>query len=99
MSVTLCEARPPRSPGYLRVPRETRFRRSPCVSRSNAKPSDGDTRPLLVTVDKACLLLSIGRTRLYELLGDRKLESILIGRRRLIKFSSIEHLISGGSGQ
>ena len=37
--------------------------------------------------------LSIGRTKLLELLGERELESVKIGRRRLIVSSSIDRYI------
>lgn len=44
---------------------------------------------ILVSIKDACGLLGIGTTMLYELLDDGKLESVKIGKRRLIKRASI----------
>ena len=51
--------------------------------------------PLYVRPKEACRLLGIGLTRLYQLLNDRTLESILIGRTRLITMVSIKRLGQG----
>jgi excisionase family DNA binding protein len=50
-------------------------------------------RPVLVTVKAARSLTGLGTTKLYELIGARKLKSIRVGRRRLIAYSSIEELL------
>jgi excisionase family DNA binding protein len=50
-------------------------------------------RPVLVTVKKARALTGLGNTKIYELIGKKKLKSITIGRRRLIEYASIENLI------
>ena len=51
-------------------------------------------KPLAVTVKKACSLLGIGNTKMWELIKDRKVKTVTIGRRRLIVYSSLEALIS-----
>lgn len=45
--------------------------------------------PLVVSPQQACVLLSIGNTRLYELIRDRELVSYHEGRARRITMASI----------
>jgi excisionase family DNA binding protein len=40
--------------------------------------------PLLVSIQRAGRELGIGRTLVYELLGEQRLRSVKIGRRRFI---------------
>lgn len=47
---------------------------------------------LLITVKKARELLSLGHGKIYELLADGSLESVKIGRRRLITYASAQRL-------
>jgi len=48
---------------------------------------------LTVTVDSAKKALGVGRTTLYSLIATNQLETIKIGRRRLIKADSIRALV------
>ncbi len=48
-----------------------------------------------MTVPAALSALGIGKTKLYELMARGDLESIRIGRRRLILGQSIEALVEG----
>jgi len=48
--------------------------------------------PITVTVAAARQALGIGTTKLYELIGQGKLDTITIGRRRLVKVASIRRL-------
>jgi excisionase family DNA binding protein len=50
-----------------------------------------------VTVADACKAIGVGRTVLYELLSQGKLDSITLGRRRLITTESIRRLVSSAS--
>jgi excisionase family DNA binding protein len=50
-------------------------------------------RPVLVTVKTARSLTGLGNTKIYELIAEKKLRSITVGRRRLIVFASIEDLL------
>ena len=54
--------------------------------------------PLAVSVREACRLIGVGNTTLWSLIKDGKLETKRIGRRRLIKYSSLERLISSEAG-
>jgi excisionase family DNA binding protein len=46
-----------------------------------------------VTVASAISLLGLGKTKLYELLGNGELEAIRVGRRTLILQASIDALV------
>jgi excisionase family DNA binding protein len=51
---------------------------------------------LAVSVEEACRLATIGRTKLYEAIGSGELPSLTYGRRRLIRTAALkawlEHL-------
>lgn len=44
--------------------------------------------PVTVTIPNAIQLSGLGRTKLYELISSREIESVLVGTRRLIVFAS-----------
>ncbi|MCF8483098.1 MAG: helix-turn-helix domain-containing protein [Rhodospirillum sp.] len=46
----------------------------------------------LVSVNGTMALLGIGRTKLYELLNDNTLDSVKIGRRTLVRRTSLRRL-------
>ena len=50
--------------------------------------------PICVTPEEAGKVLGIGRTFVYELLATGKLESIKLGRRRLIPREALERLVA-----
>jgi excisionase family DNA binding protein len=65
------------------------------ISRPQIKPGAARAPPLdplYVRPKEAARLLGIGLTRVYELLHDGTLDSLLIGRSRLITFASIKRL-------
>ncbi|MEH3046187.1 helix-turn-helix domain-containing protein [Sphingomonas adhaesiva] len=49
--------------------------------------------PLTVTVEGARKALGLGTTKLYELIGEGKLQTIKVGRRTLVKTESIRALV------
>ena len=49
--------------------------------------------PITVTVDGAKKALGLGHTKIYELIGSGKLETVKIGRRTLVKTNSIRALV------
>lgn len=51
--------------------------------------------PLAYSVGEACRASSLGRTRLYQLIGEGRLEVRKIGRRTLIPAASLRALIDG----
>jgi excisionase family DNA binding protein len=54
-------------------------------------------KPLAVTVTRARALTGLGHSTIYRLLGDGTLESCRVGKRRLIRYESIERLIAPGA--
>jgi excisionase family DNA binding protein len=50
--------------------------------------------PVTVTITDACKALGCGRTLIYEMIADRRLESITLGRRRLVTTESIRRLVA-----
>lgn len=51
--------------------------------------------PLAYSIRDACRLTSLGRTRLYQLIGEGTLEVRKIGKRTLIPAASLRALIEG----
>jgi excisionase family DNA binding protein len=47
------------------------------------------------TVAQACEITGLGRTKLYELIGDGQVTTTTIGRRRLVLVQSLLSLIAG----
>ena len=51
--------------------------------------------PILVSIDKAAEVLSIGRSTTYELIAQRRLLTVHIGRRRLVRMDSVRAVANG----
>ncbi len=51
--------------------------------------------PLAYSIREACRISSLGRTRLYQLIGEGRLEAHKIGNRTLIPAASLRALIEG----
>jgi excisionase family DNA binding protein len=49
---------------------------------------------ITATVDEFCHLAGLGRSKVYEMLGDGKIESVLLGGRRLIVVDSWRRLVA-----
>jgi excisionase family DNA binding protein len=56
-------------------------------------PDEGDTMQmdtqLLLSVEEAADVIGLGRTRTYELVMAKKIQSVKVGRRRLVVQSSL----------
>jgi excisionase family DNA binding protein len=50
---------------------------------------------ILVSIPDAAKALGVGRSKLYELIGEGRLETVTIGRRRLVRTDSIRALALG----
>jgi excisionase family DNA binding protein len=48
--------------------------------------------PLLVSVKEARRLIGVGNTRIYALINDGSIETVRVGKRRLIRYSSLQRL-------
>ena len=51
--------------------------------------------PIATSVNDAARALSLGRTSIYALIKEGRLEAVKLGRRTLIKTASIRALIEG----
>lgn len=49
--------------------------------------------PIAVSVAEACRLTGLGRTRIYQAMADRELDSLKIGRRRLVLVVSLHAFV------
>jgi excisionase family DNA binding protein len=49
--------------------------------------------PKACTIREACHVTGLGKTSIYELINQGKLQSVAIGRRRLVLVESIEALL------
>jgi excisionase family DNA binding protein len=49
--------------------------------------------PITVTVDGAKKALGLGHTKIYELIGEKKLKTVKVGRRTLVTTDSIRALV------
>lgn len=50
---------------------------------------------LAYSINETAKALSLGRTSVYALIGDGRLEAFKLGRRTLVKAESIRRLIDG----
>lgn len=57
--------------------------------------NDNHPQPLAYSVAEACQVSSIGKTRLYQLIAEKRLEARKIGKRTLIPAASLRALING----
>ncbi|WP_338242205.1 helix-turn-helix domain-containing protein [Aurantiacibacter hainanensis] len=51
--------------------------------------------PLAYSIKEACRVSSLGRTRIYQLIGEGRLEARRIGKRTLIPAASLRALVVG----
>jgi excisionase family DNA binding protein len=57
-------------------------------------PVVGFDPSLLLTVEETATLLRLGRTQTYELVMRGKIQSVKIGRRRLVVRDSLQNFVS-----
>jgi len=56
---------------------------------------DDNFEPLAYSIKEASRVSSLGRTRLYQLIGEGRLEARKVGKRTLIPAASLRALIAG----
>ena len=54
-----------------------------------------EMEPVSVTIPDASKALGLGKTKIYALVNEGRLDAVKIGRRTLIKTASIRRLIDG----
>ena len=50
---------------------------------------------LAFSINEAARALSLGRTSIYSLIADKRLDAFKLGRRTLIRAESIRRLVAG----
>ena len=50
---------------------------------------------LLISIPDAAKALGLGRSKIYELISENRLETVTIGRRRLVRVESVRALALG----
>ena len=67
---------------------------SPANKRSPVSPLETTGgQPITLSIKDAARTLGIGRTTIYRLIGEQRLETVKIGNRTLVKTASINRLI------
>jgi excisionase family DNA binding protein len=51
--------------------------------------------PITVSINDTAKALSLGRTSIYALIRDGRLETVKLGRRTLVRMASIRRLLDG----
>lgn len=54
--------------------------------------SESNLKPITVKIDDAMKISGLGRTKMYELIGNGTIKTITVGRRRLVIYASLEEL-------
>lgn len=57
-------------------------------------PAASGPAPMLISIDEAMNVIGIGRTKLYELIGEGRIEIVKLGRRTLVRTESLRRLAS-----
>lgn len=50
-----------------------------------------------ISISQTALALSLGRTSIYALINEGRLETLKVGRRRLVKTESLRHFVESNS--
>ena len=58
--------------------------------------ADNTTLPISVTLHEACRLSGLGMSKIYEAISNSTLESVTIGKRRLVLYESLVRMIEAG---
>ena len=53
--------------------------------------------PLALSINDAATALSLGRTSIYAMIGDGRLEAFKLGRRTLVKMESVRRIVAGAT--
>ena len=64
------------------------------LSRDERSVAAGGLKPLTLTVKATCLMTGLGQTKVWELIRDGRLEVARVDGRTLVKYPSVERLLS-----
>lgn len=65
---------------------------APRANRTSVQP-DHRAKPLTVRIRDACRMTGIGRSKLYELIGEGEIETIKIGTITLVPVAGLEDFL------
>ncbi len=54
--------------------------------------------PLAISINDTAKALGLGRTSIYALIAEGRLEALKLGRRTLVKMASVKRLVAGLEG-
>lgn len=64
-----------------------------------SRARDGEIEaPITVTIATARKISGLGNTTIWKMIGDGTLQSVRVGRRRLITYASLERLLTPPDG-
>jgi hypothetical protein len=65
-------------------------------ARNTALPDETGNgfKPLAVPVKTACRLVGVGHTSMWALIKEGRVQTVSVGRRRLVIYASLEALVS-----
>ena len=70
---------------------------TPSVSEAMGPQTVPFAEKLTCTINEACEMTGLGRTKLYELIGDGHLATTTVGRRRLVVVRSLLSLLESNA--
>jgi excisionase family DNA binding protein len=68
---------------------------SPCPLVPTSRTGEGNMERLAYSINDTAKALSLGRTSIYAMIADGRLEALKLGRRTLIKADSIRRVVEG----
>jgi hypothetical protein len=69
------------------------FRADPKPTIIARSPAPAALKPITISVNEAKRLTGLGHTKIYELMNDGRLKSIVLDGRRLVILASLEALV------
>lgn len=52
-------------------------------------------KPIVYSIRQTMHVSSLGKTRIFELIRDKRLDVVRVGRRTLVRADSVDRLLSG----
>jgi excisionase family DNA binding protein len=65
----------------------------PCIRWHPPARRRKNMEPLAISIGETAKALGLGRTSIYAMIGDGRLETFKLGRRTLVKTASIRRLV------
>jgi excisionase family DNA binding protein len=65
-----------------------------CCTDHRYPPKAGSLKPITVTVATTKKITGLSNTTIWKLIKERKLQTVSVGRRRLVTLSSVDELLA-----